>query len=380
MHTKHFKIGLSGTGFIAKSFARLLEHHDQFTLTHTLSRRPANSITGFPYPDSLTQNIDQLIDSSDIVVECSGDAIHATVVIEKAMQAGLPVITMNSEFHVTTGSWFVDKGYLSEAEGDQPGCLAALHEEVIDMGFKPLVYGNLKGFLNKTPTKEDMLYWSKRQGISIEQTTAFTDGSKVQIEQALVANGLGASITQQGLSGLNTDNFESTAKELAHQAKEMGAPISDYLISKNTLPPGVFIAAEHDMAERDALNYYKLGNGPFYVLTKHFHLCAFEMVKTLKRYTFGIKPLLNNALKPTVSVASIAKHTITKDTIIEKSLGGFDIRGEALNIKDEPQHVPIGVLNNARFIRDVGPGQIITYADVELPESRALTIVQELYT
>ena len=100
---------------------------------------------------------------------------------------------MNSEFHVTVGSYFVDKGLVTEAEGDQPGVLAQLHEEAISMGFKPLVYGNIKGFLNENPTADDMEYWGNKSGISLDMVTSFTDGTKVQIEQTLVANGLGKS-------------------------------------------------------------------------------------------------------------------------------------------------------------------------------------------
>ncbi len=46
-----------------------------------------------------------------------------------------------------------------------------------------------------------MRYWSGVQGIGQDKTVAFTDGTKVQIEQALVANGLGAAIARDGLLG-----------------------------------------------------------------------------------------------------------------------------------------------------------------------------------
>ena len=39
------------------------------------------------------------------MVECSGDPIHATYVLEKALEAGLPAVTMDSELQITTGSW-----------------------------------------------------------------------------------------------------------------------------------------------------------------------------------------------------------------------------------------------------------------------------------
>ena len=120
-------------------------------------------------------SIDELVDHSDVVVECSGEVAHATLVVERAMLAGKPVVTMDAEFHVTVGSHFAQLGWLSEAEGDQPGCLAALNEEARDMGFVPLVYGNIKGFLNHHPERETMSYWSQRQGISQQQVTSCTN-------------------------------------------------------------------------------------------------------------------------------------------------------------------------------------------------------------
>lgn len=69
---------------------------------------------------------------------------------------------MDAELHVTTGSYLTRKpGLITEAEGDQPGCLAALKEEALAMGFQILAYGNIKGFLKLNPSRDDMQYWSR---------------------------------------------------------------------------------------------------------------------------------------------------------------------------------------------------------------------------
>jgi len=190
------KIGVVGTGFIARGFVLAVEDAEDFEVSKVLTRRNINNCREFPRGDLLTNSIDELIDHSDVIVESSGDAVHATEVIDRALQANLPVVTMDTEFHVTTGSYFVGKGIITEAGGDQPGCLAALHEDALEMGFKPLVYGNVKGFYNPKPTLEDMQFWSKKHGISLEITTAATDGTKLQCEQALVANGLKVGIVK----------------------------------------------------------------------------------------------------------------------------------------------------------------------------------------
>ena len=77
---------------------------------------------------------------ADVIFECSGDPIYTTDVVDAACRADVPVVNMNTELHVTAGSYFIGCELISETEGGQPGCQAALREEVLELGFRPLVY------------------------------------------------------------------------------------------------------------------------------------------------------------------------------------------------------------------------------------------------
>ena len=378
MNSLKKRIGLVGTGFIASGFARLLHHHaPDLTIGAVLTRRPMTCVEGFPFADRFTHSEQELLDKSDLIVECSGDVLHATRIIDIALRAGKPVVTMNSEFHITTGSYFVDKGLLTEAEGDQPGSIAALREEAVMMGFKPLVYGNMKGFLNHHPTPEEMAYWAGKQGISVAQTTSFTDGTKIQIEQALVANGFGGTITRQGMEGPKASDVTKAAIELARGAAERGQAISDYVLAPGNA--GVFVVGTHDKSEWKALNYLKLGDGPYYVLVRPFHLCQYEIIKTVRRVLNGGGVLLNNSSQPTISIVGIAKTDLPAGTRIDRAIGGFQVRGEAARIADVRGHVPIGMIQDAVVTRHVSAGQTLTFSDVDLSDSLAHTIARQLY-
>ena len=59
-------------------------------------------------------------------------------------------------------------------------------------------------------------------------------------------------------------------------------------------------------------------------------------------------------------------------------MGGFDVRGEAVKIRDFAEAVPITLIHKAEFIKTVGEGQVVTFEDVRLPETRALTMWEEV--
>jgi len=371
------RIGIVGTGLIGKGLAIEIERQSHIKLSRVLTRREISTMKDYPFPDVLTNNVEELLEHCDLVVECSGDVIYGTEIIDKIMKANLPVITMNAELQVTTGSYFAKRGFITEAEGDQPGCLASLHENVVQMGFKPLVYGNIKGFLNLEPTIDEMKYWTKRNGLRLDMTTSFTDGTKVQVEQALVANGLDAGIAIDGLLALSSDNLDKTGEELAKEANRIGHPICEFVLAPKA-PPGVFITAEHDSRQKDVLRYYKMGDGPYYTILQNYHLCHLEIMKTINRVINGGGVLLNNGKNPSISVAAIAKRNLQPGEVIEKGIGSFQVRGEAVRKTNHESHVPIGLLVNAVMTRPIEEGQRITFDDVELPESLALEAWMEI--
>ena len=54
----------------------------------------------------------------------------------------------------------------------------------------------------------------------------------MQIEQCLVANGLGAGIAQEDLIGLETGDLKFAAEELGKAADKAGYPISEYILDR----------------------------------------------------------------------------------------------------------------------------------------------------
>ncbi|QFK73206.1 NAD(P)-dependent oxidoreductase [Pradoshia sp. D12] len=373
------RVGIIGSGFIGKGLVNALHLFNDIEVTKVLTRSRVDTRGDYRYPDLLTHSVDEVIEHSDVIVECTGDVLFGTDMIAKVMEAGIPVVTMNTELQVTTGSYFAKRGYITEAEGDQPGCLAALRENVLQMGFEPMVFGNIKGFLNPNPSPKDMLYWSNRNKISLEMVTSFTDGTKVEFEQTLVANGLNTKFLPSGIMGISAEDLQEGANALALEADQLGYPISDYVLSSKA-PAGVFITAKHlDMqGQRNALQYMKLGDGPYYTIIQPFHLCHLEVVKTIRRVFEKKEVLLNNSCFPSYSMGSIAKKKLNIGTVINRGIGSFEVRGKALKIEDEPNHIPIGLLDSVRIIKPVEEGEILTFSHVEIDDSLAYRAWMEI--
>ena len=365
------RVGLCGTGFIAHGLALLFSQQSRYQLVKVLSRRPESHFVGLPYSSLITTNVDELLEHCDVLVECSGDPFWAAQVVNKAFAAECPVLTMNAEFQLLAGTYFERRGVLHESEGDQPGSLAALDREVRLMGFKPLVYGAQKSFLETDPDEKTMRYWAKFNCQSLANTVSFTDGTKVQIEMALVANGLGADMLKPGLVGPSCTVTRDGALALAQHAKAANKLIVDYVLN----PGGqgeVFIVCEHDM-QQSSLTYFKLGQGPFYYLNKPYHLGHIEIIKSLDNIIAAtIKPF-NNGASPSKSVAAIAKRTLRPGTRIKNGIGCFDVRGEMVEIKDVPDHIPIALLHDAVVQRFVEPGEMLSFADIEVQDGLAAT-------
>ncbi len=368
------RVGISGSGFVARALYPVLTNTPDFTVTGVLTRRPvALSADGFP-EDILTNARDALIERADIVFECSGDTNHAAEVLVAAGEAGRRLVTMNAEAQVTVGTELLHAGFsVTEAHGDQPGVLAELDAEVRAIGFTPVAYVNLKGFHDPDPSRESMLYWSKRQASTLAAVTSYTDGGKMQIEQALVANGLNAGIARRGMIGGAVDDLLDLGY-LAAEAARLGRPVSDYVVHPKG-PKGVLVLATCEDAERtpdySVFAKVRTRDGRAYVLLKPHYFVHLEVPKTLRAVVAGAPPLITNGLAPTVSIAAVAKRAIPAGTRIETGLGGFELRGEAVTIAEHPDAVPITLLDGAVLRHGLEPGAIVTEVDVDVPDTLA---------
>lgn len=355
-------IGIIGSGFIAKGFYAFSQQKPDIKIKNVLTRTEIKKRTDWP-TGILTNDIKKLAATSDLILECTGDATYATDIISYITPYQIPVVTMNPEFHITTGNYFYDKLELYEAEGDQPGCLFALHQEIEDMGFTPLVYGNYKNYLKHNCTSMQAKYWSKKNGIQLDKTVAFTDGSKVEIENVLVANAVGAHFDDETKNKHSLENL--ILKSLKTNKKYI-----DFFFDKN-YPSGIFIATKHQKEQDKYIKYLKYSE-KYQVLIRPYHFCHLEIYKSIKNYLHNsnYKPLQNK--HQTYMAASITKTPLKCGQLIKTGLGGFHLRG--IHHKFNRNLVPITLANNITIKKNLPEGHILTFNDIIYIPTLAINI------
>jgi predicted homoserine dehydrogenase-like protein len=207
--------------------------------------------------------------------------------------------------------------------------------------------------------------------------TSFADGTKISMEQALVANALGMSVARAGMLGPDhrghvDDLREYFLREVGlDRLRELGGVV-DYVVGAAP-SPGVFVLAANDDPEREIyLRYGKLGDGPLYSFYVPYHLTALEAPLSVARVAlFRDHVVTARPQAPRVDVVAHAKRDLRAGETLD-GVGGFMTYGacEQADVAAARRSVPIGVAEGGTLLRDVPQDAVLSEDDVALPEER----------
>lgn len=316
-------------------------------------------------------------ESVDALVEATGAVEYGCHVVVDAIAARKDIVLMNAEVDGTVGPILSKRAkaagvVLTGCDGDQPGVQMNLVRFVRGIGLTPLVCGNIKGLQDEYRTPATQAAFAAKWGQDPYMVTSFADGTKVSFEQAIVANATGMSVERRGMRGADHSGHvdELTGAYDVEQLERQGGVV-DYVVGAQP-GPGVFVLATHDdPKQRHYLNLYKLGEGPLYSFYTPYHLCHFEVPNTVARAVEFRDAALEPLGAPTVEVVTVAKTDLPAGTVLD-GLGGFHTYGvaERADTTAAEELLPIGVAEGCRTLRDIAKDEVLTYADVELPEGR----------
>lgn len=401
------RVGLVGAGFMARGLARQLGSAlPGLRLVAIANRTPAKArevllraghedVRGVDEQGQLDRAVEAgatavttdplLLCASgmvDVLVEATGAVEFGARVLMSAIGHGKDVVSMNAELDATVGpilQWHAREAGVSitGADGDQPAVQVNLARFVRGLGLTPLVYGNVKGLQDRYRTPATQAAYAAQWGQTPEMVTSFADGTKISMEQALVANALDATIARRAMIGPehrgHVDDLRNVYLEAVglDRLRELGG-IVDYVVGAQP-SPGVFVLAANDDPEREIyLRYGKLGDGPLYSFYVPYHLTALEVPSSVARVALFRDHVVSSLPRaPRVDVIACAKRDLKAGELLD-GLGGYMTYGvcERAEVAADAGLLPIGIAEGARLLSDVLRDRGLTYADVALPEGR----------
>jgi predicted homoserine dehydrogenase-like protein len=284
---------------------------------------------------------------------------------------------MNAEIDATIGpilQVYAEKHgvIMSACEGDEPGVQMNLCRWVKGLGLIPRVMGNVKGLQDPYRDPTTQRGFAERWGQNAAMVTSFADGSKINFEQAIVANATGFKVKSRGMSrGIEYrgDVMKIGSLYEIDDVRRYGG-IIDYVVG--TPLTKVYCLAEHpDPKQQHYLSLYKMGEGPLYSFFTPYHLVHFEVPNAIARVVLLRDSVAKPLGGPVVEVGAVAKRDLKAGEILD-DYGMYMTYGEAVNTEEmsSRRYLPEGLVEGCTLLREIPRDSVITYDDVTLPSNR----------
>lgn len=324
----------------------------------------------------------------DVFVEATNSIVAAFDYCEAAIRQKSHVVLMNAEVDLILGPLLQDLArqhgvVVTSDAGDQHGVLARMMEEVEMWGFKIVQAGNMKGFLERHRDLAGTYEIAKKLSLSALQCLAYTDGSKLNIEMAIIANEYGLTPFVPGMEGPRATKVQEVFEKFDFDKYGDQGRI-DYILGATEHGGGVYVIGRcDDTLQQGYLNYYKVANKhPYYLFFRPYHLCHLETTRAIALAALYGKAVITQRMGRVADCYAYAKRDLAPGDRIEHAIGSDEVYGlvDAAKTADAAGHVPQGVLDveNAPerpiMKRAVKKDQPITWDDVEIPDTRMLQL------
>ena len=306
-----------------------------------------------------------------VVVEVTGALDYGTETILAALDAGKHVVSFNAEADSLLGWLFHQRARANDviytiADGDQPGVLFRLHQQIEAMGFEATAFLNCKRHLDIHQNPETGAGYAARDTTSSHMTTAFGDGTKMQVEQAVVANATGTIPDVRGMHGIDS----TVANASVDIPAALSAPGRVDFTLGGDFGAGVGIIGRHPNHElhEQAMGFYKMGPGPDYFFFRPYHLVHLEVPLTLAELLVDSEPLATIDAPHVAEVVAIAKKDLEAGETLD-GIGGFSAYGHIDTAEGASGFLPVGLVEYATTTSAVAKDSPIPLAAVTLDES-----------
>ncbi|HEY0655992.1 MAG TPA: homoserine dehydrogenase [Chryseosolibacter sp.] len=338
---------------------------------------------------AITDNAELLASSSlvHVLVEASSSVFQGAMHAMKAISSHQHVVMMNFEADLMYGPLLLraaeEQGVVYTcADGDKPTVIKKLVDEINLYGFDLVMAGNVKNFQDRYTNPDKIAFEADMRSLDHKMCSYFTDGTKVSVEMAVLANAINARTAVPGMHGYRASNIFDIFK-LYNFDKEWDGktPMVDYLLGSEPRG-GVFVVAyTEDKFQQSTLGWFPpdIGPGPYYLFYRPYYLGHIEAIQCIAEAYFESTARLQPAFGMKTNVFSYAKRDLKKGEILDGK-GGFKTYGMIENMSDniDSPGLPILISDNMVLKRDIARDERIGLGDVDFnPEHKPFRLYFE---
>jgi predicted homoserine dehydrogenase-like protein len=317
------------------------------------------------------------MDGVDALIESTGAIGDGARFALLALEHGQHLVLMNAEADLIFGPYLLDQArqagvVYTSCDGDQHGVIKRLIDDMQAWGFQPVMGGNIKGFLDRYSNPAKIALEADKRGLDHRMCAAFTDGTKVNIEMALLANALGMRTDVPGMHGPAARDVDEVLRlfDFASLRRD-GRPVVDYVLG--ACPGGgVFAVGYCDHPyQQSMMQYYKMGDGPFYLFYRPYHLCHVESLQCVAEAVLDGQSLLSPEAGFCTNVFAYAKRDLKAGETLD-GVGGYTCYGLIENCPSQqpPAGLPICLAHDVVLQRDKGRDEPVLFEDVQYDATR----------
>jgi predicted homoserine dehydrogenase-like protein len=307
----------------------------------------------------------------DAVLEASSAIGSAAEHSIMALEYRKHLILMNSEIdlmfgpllHHTAGKQGV---VCTSCDGDQYGVLKHLIDDIKLWGFELVMAGNIKGYLDRYATPTSIIPEADQRALDYRMCTSYTDGTKLNIEMAIVANACDLTVDQPGMSGPRLSDVQQVLQCFDFvKLRENPKPVVDYILGAEP-GGGVFVVGYcGNPYQQGMLSYYKMGAGPFYLFYRPYHLCHIEAMAAVVKAVRQKKSFLGPSAGMRTNVFAYAKRHLKAGATLD-GIGGYECYGMIENLESDSllPGVPIALAEGVTLNRAVARDERISMSDI----------------
>ncbi len=313
----------------------------------------------------------------EAIIECTGEVEFGARVATEAIANRKHVLLVNAELDATVGpilKVLADRAgvVITNADGDEPSVAMNMFRFVRTIGYRPVLAGNVKGFLDHHRNPDTQKGFADAHGQRPFMVTSFADGTKLSLEAATLANATGFKVRQPGMEGPgSTTSATSSTSTTRRSCWTRGWSSTCWERSRARARSSSATTTTRSLMPY--MSYFKMGDGPLYMFYRPFHLTHVEAPLSVARAVLFGDAAIAPAGGPVCEVATIAKRDMEAGEELD-GIGGYNCYGLIDNLEDARRDdvLPIGLAAGARLTRAVAKDQPIRNADVTLPEGRLI--------